>query len=95
MTYLAVDKMRKDKGGTGGTIVNVASVAGMLAFTSRRNFLYSSCAKLNINPRYCFLHWGSHSIEAGAKQEILNVMEFSQKREELSLNSVIQGNLIN
>ena len=28
MTYVAVDNMRKDKGGNGGTIVNVASVAG-------------------------------------------------------------------
>ena len=28
MTYTAVEKMRKDKGGNGGTIVNVASGAG-------------------------------------------------------------------
>ena len=28
MTYIAVDNMRKDKGGNGGTIVNIASMAG-------------------------------------------------------------------
>ena len=28
MTYIAVEKMRKDKGGSGGTIVNVSSGTG-------------------------------------------------------------------
>ena len=28
MTYLAVDHMSKDKGGSGGIIVNISSVAG-------------------------------------------------------------------
>ena len=28
MTYIAVNNMRKDKGGNGGTIVNVSSAAG-------------------------------------------------------------------
>ena len=28
MTYIAVEKMRKDKSGNGGIIVNVASLAG-------------------------------------------------------------------
>ena len=28
MTYIAVNKMRKDKGGNGGTIVNLSSDAG-------------------------------------------------------------------
>ena len=32
ITYTAVEKMRKDKGGYGGTIVNVASVAGLVCF---------------------------------------------------------------
>ena len=30
MTYLAVDKMRKDKGGSGGSIINVSSTTGIL-----------------------------------------------------------------
>lgn len=29
-TYLALDHMKKDKGGKGGVIVNVASLAGLL-----------------------------------------------------------------
>ena len=28
LTYLAVDKMRKDKGGSGGCVVNISSGAG-------------------------------------------------------------------
>ena len=30
MTYLAVNKMRKDKGGPGGSIINVSSTTGIL-----------------------------------------------------------------
>lgn len=28
LTYLAVDKMRKDKGGSGGCVINISSGAG-------------------------------------------------------------------
>ena len=43
MTYIAVDTMRKDKGGNGGTIVNVSSVAGdefsvFVGFTGKTHF---------------------------------------------------------
>ena len=29
MTYLAIDKMRKDKGGNGGCVINISSGAGI------------------------------------------------------------------
>ena len=44
MTYLAVDKMRKDKGGCGGCVINIASGAGNFV----DNFLFFSQQDLKI-----------------------------------------------
>ena len=45
LTYLAVDKMRKDKSGSGGCVVNISSGAGNFVdcfwFHSEQNFKYS------------------------------------------------------
>lgn len=55
-TYLALEHMKKDNGGNGGVIVNVASLAGLLLMlqnfmtnrTKYKGFLSDHIAKTNI-----------------------------------------------